>query len=71
MDEGAIAAIQKLLLEAQKNGAGIVLISEDLDELLTMSDDISVMYKGKLSSPKETSNTNKLAVGLQMAGEGF
>ena len=71
LDEGAIAAIQRLLLEAQKNGAGIVLISEDLDELLTMSDDISVMYKGKLSNPKETSNTDKLAVGLQMAGEGF
>ena len=71
LDEGAIAAIQKLLLEAQKNGAGIILISEDLDELLTMSDDISVMYKGKLSIPKETSNTNKLAIGLQMAGEGF
>ena len=71
MDEGAIAAIQKLLLEAQKNGAGIVLISEDLDELLTMSDDISVMYKGKLSTPKETSSTDKLAIGLQMAGEGF
>ena len=71
LDEGAIAAIQKLLLEAQKDGAGIVLISEDLDELLTMSDDISVMYKGKLSTPEETSNTDKLAIGLQMAGEGF
>ena len=59
------------LLEAQKNGAGIILISEDLDELLTMSDDISVMYKGKLSTPKGTNNTDKLAIGLQMAGEGF
>ena len=36
-----------------------------------MSDDISVMYKGKLSTPKETSNIDKLAIGLQMAGEGF
>ncbi len=71
LDEGAIASIQKLLLEAQKNGSAIILISEDLDELLSMSDDISVMYKGMLSNPIETSTTNKLSIGLQMAGDGF
>ena len=71
LDEGAIASIQKLILHAQKNGSAIILISEDLDELLTMSDDIAVMYNGKLSNPVETSTTNKLAIGLQMAGEGF
>ena len=71
LDEGAIASIQKLILHAQQNGSAIILISEDLDELLTMSDDIAVMYNGKLSSPVETSTTNKLAIGLQMAGEGF
>ena len=71
LDEGAIASIQKLLLEAQQNGAAIILISEDLDELLTMSDDISVIYKGMLSNPTETSSINKLSIGLQMAGDGF
>ncbi len=71
LDEGAIASIQKLLLEAQQNGSAIILISEDLDELLTMSDDISVMYKGMLSGPTETSSTNKLSIGLQMAGDGY
>ncbi len=71
LDEGAIASIQKLLLEAQQNGSAIILISEDLDELLTMSDDISVMYKGMLSNPTQTSSTNKLSIGLQMAGDGF
>ena len=71
LDEGAIASIQKLLLEAQQNGSAIILISEDLDELLTMSDDISVMYKGMLSDPTETSSTDKLSIGLRMAGDGF
>ena len=71
LDEGAIASIQKLILHAQQNGSAIILISEDLDELLTMSDDIAVMYNGKLSNPVETSTTNKLAIGLQMAGDGF
>ena len=71
LDEGAIASIQKLLLEAQQNGSAIVLISEDLDELLTISDDIAVMYKGMLSNPIKTSATDKLTIGLKMAGEGF
>ena len=71
LDEGAIASIQNLLLEAQQNGSAIILISEDLDELLTMSDDISVIYKGMLSDPTETSSTNKLSIGLRMAGDGF
>ena len=71
LDEGAIASIQNLLLKAQQNGSAIILISEDLDELLTMSDDISVMYKGMLSDPKETSSTDKLSIGLRMAGDGF
>ena len=71
LDEGAIASIQNLLLRAQQNGSAIILISEDLDELLTMSDDISVMYKGMLSDPTETSSTDKLSIGLRMAGDGF
>ena len=71
LDEGAIASIQKLLLEAQQNGSAIILISEDLDELLTMSDVISVMYKGMLSNPTQTSSINKLSIGLQMGGDGF
>ncbi len=71
LDEGAIASIQKLLLEAQQNNSAIILISEDLDELLSMSDDIAVMYKGMLSNPIETRTTNKLSIGLQMAGDGF
>ena len=71
LDEGAIATIQKLLLAAQRKGSAIVLISEDLDELLSMSDDIAVMYKGSLSNSIKTSTTDKLAIGLQMAGEGF
>ena len=71
LDEGAIASIQNLLLKAQQNGSAIILISEDLDELLTISDDISVMYKGMLSDPTETSSTDKLSIGLRMAGDGF
>ncbi len=71
LDEGAIASIQKLLLQARAKGSGIVLISEDLDELLSISDDVAVMYKGALSKPINTQHTDKLSIGLKMAGEGF
>ena len=71
LDEGAIASIQKLLLQARAKGSGIILISEDLDELLSISDDVAVMYKGALSEPINTEQTDKLSIGLMMAGEGF
>ena len=71
LDEGAIASIQKLLLQARAKGSGIILISEDLDELLSISDDVAVMYKGMLSEPINTEQTDKLSIGLKMAGEGF
>jgi simple sugar transport system ATP-binding protein len=71
LDEGAIASIQKLLLSARDQGAVIVLISEDLDELLSLTDYISVMFKGQLSTPIQTNNIDRLQVGLMMGGEEF
>jgi simple sugar transport system ATP-binding protein len=43
LDEGAIAYVQNCLLDARKRGAAILLISEDLDELMTLCDRIAVM----------------------------
>ena len=71
LDEGAIAAVHKMLLEARKNGNGIIIIGEDLDELITLSDKICVMYNGKLSKPLTSSNIDKLKIGMMMSGEGF
>ena len=71
LDEGAIAAVHKMLLDARENGNAILIIGEDLDELISLSDKISVMYNGQLSAPLYTDNLDKLKIGMMMSGEGF
>jgi simple sugar transport system ATP-binding protein len=66
LDLGAAADVANRLLEARQRGSGVVLISEDLDEILSLSDRIMVIYDGKLRTA-ETHNRESL--GLMMAGE--
>ena len=47
LDVGAVAFVHGRLLDARRRGAGIVLISEDLDELLRLSDRVAVMHRGR------------------------
>lgn len=68
LDEGAIAYVQSQILRARKNGAGILLISEDLDEIFEISDRIAVMYHGTLSGPFESDKLTINQVGLMMSG---
>ena len=58
-----------LFADASKSGRSF--FPPDLDELLSISDYISVMYRGKISSQIETNKLNRLKVGLMMAGENF
>jgi simple sugar transport system ATP-binding protein len=44
------------------------MISQDLDEVLEISDRVAVMFKGRLSSPRETKSTTREEIGLLMAG---
>lgn len=71
LDEGAIAYVQSQILLARKNGAGILLISEDLDELFEISDRIAVMYHGALQGPFETNSITINQVGLMMSGSSY
>ena len=66
LDMGAAAAVADRLLLARKRGAAIVLISEDLDEVLSLADKVIVMRDGKLHPAK---TLDRDAVGLLMAGE--
>ncbi len=68
LDEGAIAYVQSRLLQARADGAGILLISEDLDELFALSDRIAVMYHGRLTAPQDTASLTIGDVGLLMSG---
>jgi len=66
LDMCAAAEVARRLLESRKAGAGIVLISEDLDEILGLADRIIVIHDGKLI---ETRTRNREEIGLMMAGK--
>ncbi len=71
LDIGAVGYVHQQLLKARGNGAGILLISEDLDELLVLSDRVVVMYRGRMSPPIARSDVAIRHLGLMMAGHGF
>ena len=48
LDVGAIEAVHRVLLERRAAGVAIVLISEELDEILSLSDRVVVMYEGRI-----------------------
>ncbi|WP_319582590.1 ABC transporter ATP-binding protein [uncultured Pseudodesulfovibrio sp.] len=68
LDVGATAYVHQQLLNAAKRGAGIILISEDLDELFQISNRIQVMYQGALSAPMPTADVDRAKLGLLMSG---
>jgi len=68
LDEGAIAYVHEQLLAARRGGAGILLITEDLDELLALADRVAVIYRGRLSPIYEVKDVAMPALGLMMAG---
>ena len=69
LDEGAIAYVHEQLFAARKRGAAILLISEDLDELLSLCDRIAVIYQGELSPALPASSRTVTELGLMMAGQ--
>lgn len=68
LDVGAQTEVYKRLLAARARGAGIILISEDLDELFTLSDRIYVIHEGHLRDAGPTGQLDRRDVGLMMAG---
>lgn len=68
VDVGAAGAIHRALLDLRDRGAALLVISEDLDELLTLSDRIGVLYRGRLSPVKQASSTTVEEIGLWMGG---
>ena len=68
LDMGAIEFIHQELLKKRREGIGILLISEELDEIMNLSDRIAVMNAGRLIDIVYTKDTDEHAVGLMMAG---
>lgn len=69
LDVGATAFVHQQLIEASRNGAGVIVISEDLDELFQVADTLRVMYQGTLSSPIDPGATTAAELGLAMSGQ--
>jgi simple sugar transport system ATP-binding protein len=67
LDIGAIEGVHRLLLEQREAGAAILLISEELEELLSLSDRIAVIYEGEIMG--EMSEPDQETIGLMMAGQ--
>jgi len=68
LDIGATESVRSLLLGQRENGAAILLISEDLEELLALSDRIAVMYEGEMMDIVPAEGADVEEIGLMMAG---
>jgi len=68
VDAGAASAIHQALIDLAAGGAAIVIISQDLDELLALSDKIAVMNEGELSDVKNIDEISIEEIGLLMGG---
>jgi len=68
VDIGAIESIRKILNEVKANGKGILLVSADLEEILSLSDRIIVMYEGKVTGMMSAEEANEDNIGMLMMG---
>ena len=56
------------LVEAADNGVGVLLISEDLDEIMSLADRILVMYEGRIVDEFPADGADRERIGLTMGG---
>ena len=68
LDMGAVEFIHQKLLEIRKSGVGILLISEELDEIMDLSDRIAVIYKGSIQRVLDKAEATRENLGILMAG---
>ena len=68
LDVGAVEAVHALLDEARDAGKAILLVSEDLDEVMTLSDRVMVLYRGRITLEQPGAKANLDHIGRAMAG---
>ena len=68
LDIGAVAYVREQLLAARRRGAGVLLVSEDLEEIFALADRIAVLCGGKLVDVKPVAQWTPASVGLAMTG---
>lgn len=68
VDAGAAASVRQSLLDLARQGAGVIVISQDLDELLELSDRFCALNEGRLSPPVPTDGLTLDRIGLMLGG---
>ncbi len=68
LDFAAVAEIRSQLVAARNRGAGVLLVSEDLDEILELADQILVMSEGKIVYQAASGEADRTTLGHHMAG---
>ena len=69
VDVGAAASIRQAILDLAAAGAGVLIVSEDLDELFEVCDRIAVIAEGRLSPARTAAETSIEELGLWMSGQ--
>lgn len=70
LDIGAINFIHNQIIRLRDQGVAILLVSFELEELLSLSDRINIIFDGKIIGQVDPNNTNDTELGLMMAGKG-
>ena len=70
IDVGSIEFIHQRLLQARDDGKAVLLISADLEEILSLSDRIAVMYEGRIVGMLDPAHADEARLGLMMTGGG-
>jgi simple sugar transport system ATP-binding protein len=68
LDVAAIETVHAYLRDAAAQGVGVLLLSEDLDEIFALADRIVVMYEGSVVGERDAGTTTVEELGLLMAG---
>ena len=68
LDVGSIEYIHKQIVQKRDEGAGVLLVSPELDEIMELSDRIAVMYRGRVLAVVPNKGISKENIGLMMAG---
>ena len=68
LDFAAVAQIHAEIMAARNRGAAVLLVSEDLDELLELSDRLVVMFHGRFVYEARASEADLTEIGRRMAG---
>jgi general nucleoside transport system ATP-binding protein len=68
LDVGSIEFVHRTLMEARSNGVGVLLISVELEEIMSLSDRILVLFRGQVQGEVNPATTTEEEIGILMAG---